>query len=142
MLPVDVLFICTANHFRSRFAEGLFNHYSKLNGLDLRAESCGFKPEDTAFGVSPFTASALRLCEAPVECLPFIKQRIHPELISSARIAVAMRRDEHYPLLRDRFPGWEARVRYWDVRDWPEVQPAEAFAMIREGIEGLIEELS
>jgi protein-tyrosine-phosphatase len=36
-----VLFLCTGNYYRSRFAEGLFNHLASQLRLGWRADSCG-----------------------------------------------------------------------------------------------------
>lgn len=39
-----VLFLCTGNYYRSRFAEYLFNHLAEQQTLEWRAESLGFAP--------------------------------------------------------------------------------------------------
>ena len=44
-----VLFLCTGNYYRSRFAEVLFNHVAGERGLGWRAESRGL---DLAGGVN------------------------------------------------------------------------------------------
>jgi protein-tyrosine phosphatase len=36
-----VLFLCTGNYYRSRYAEELFNHIARAEGLGWRAFSCG-----------------------------------------------------------------------------------------------------
>ena len=36
-----VLFLCTGNYYRSRFAEILFNHLAPQHNLDWHAESSG-----------------------------------------------------------------------------------------------------
>ena len=36
-----LLFICTGNYYRSRFAEAVFNHHAKQRGLPWRAFSRG-----------------------------------------------------------------------------------------------------
>ena len=38
-----VLFLCSGNYYRSRFAEGLFNWLAPRQGLPWRAESRGFR---------------------------------------------------------------------------------------------------
>src|SRR5258708_36743490 len=37
----QVLFLCTGNYYRSRYAEELFNHLARAEGLAWRAFSCG-----------------------------------------------------------------------------------------------------
>jgi hypothetical protein len=39
--PKIMLFLCTGNYYRSRFAELLFNHLAKQRGLDWQATSRG-----------------------------------------------------------------------------------------------------
>ncbi len=40
-----LLFLCTGNYYRSRFAELLFNHLAAQVGLDWRADSRGVATE-------------------------------------------------------------------------------------------------
>ena len=40
-----VLFLCTGNYYRSRFAEELFNHLAIQRGLAWRADSAGLEVE-------------------------------------------------------------------------------------------------
>jgi len=140
--PRRVLFVCTANHFRSRFAEALFNSLATSNQLPWRASSCGFRPEDTALGISPFTLSALKLCGVSPDHAPPIKQRIHEDLLEGSEVVVAMNRDDHYPLFQTRFPGWEDRVRYWSIPDLPEGETGYAFSEMKRLVVDLVEELS
>jgi protein-tyrosine-phosphatase len=64
-LPI-VLFVCTRNTYRSRFAEAFFNHATTREGLPFRAESRGLNPplvlEDT---ISLFAEGALRSKKSP-----------------------------------------------------------------------------
>ena len=39
----NILFVCTGNIFRSRFAEEVFNHLCKINGVDAIAFSAGLQ---------------------------------------------------------------------------------------------------
>lgn len=139
--PRKVLFVCTANHFRSRFAEALFNSLATNRELPWRASSCGFRPEDTAFGISPFTLSALKLCGVSPDHAPPVKQRAHEDLIEEAEVVVAMNREEHHPLMQTRFPGWEDRVRYWSIPDLPEGETGYAFSEMKRLVVELVEEL-
>src|SRR5262249_34309664 len=58
----SVLFLCTGNYYRSRFAEELFNHYAAIKGLNWVASSAALAVERCAVNVgplSPYTLSAL-----------------------------------------------------------------------------------
>src|SRR6185369_2827587 len=43
--PRRVLFLCSGNYYRSRFAELFFNHLPAAEGLSYRADSAGLWPE-------------------------------------------------------------------------------------------------
>jgi predicted translation initiation factor SUI1 len=49
---------------------------------------------------------------------------------------VALKRDEHLPLLQERFPAWAEKVEFWEVEDTP-----EAVAVIEQEVMGLIARL-
>jgi len=54
-----VLFLCTGNYYRSRFAEELFNHHAERAGLDWTAQSRGLALERGAHNVGPISPVAL-----------------------------------------------------------------------------------
>lgn len=59
-----LLFLCTGNYYRSRFAEAYFNHRAAVLKLPWRARSRGLAreitPERNEGPVSPLVAAALR----------------------------------------------------------------------------------
>jgi protein-tyrosine phosphatase len=61
--------------------------------------------------------------------------------LSAARLIVALEEAEHRPLLLERFPDWEARVRYWHVRDIEFEVPGKALAGLATRIDELVVEL-
>ena len=50
-----ILFLCTGNYYRSRFAEELFNHHAERAGLDWVAQSRGLALERGAHKVGPIS---------------------------------------------------------------------------------------
>ena len=42
--PRRVLFLCSGNYYRSRFAELFFNHLAEAEGLSYHADSAGLSP--------------------------------------------------------------------------------------------------
>jgi protein-tyrosine phosphatase len=64
------------------------------------------------------------------------------EDLASAQLVVALKEDEHRPLLAARFPGWANRVRYWDVDDLPQFPPEEILGKIERLVRALVDELS
>ena len=59
-----VLFLCTGNYYRSRFAEILFNSVAGKMGLSWQASSRGLALERGVNNVGPMAASAIMALEA------------------------------------------------------------------------------
>src|SRR5437763_13560602 len=64
----NVLFLCTGNYYRSRFAEVLFNSVAGKMGLPWRASSKGLALERGAGNVGPMAVSAVQALEALGVC--------------------------------------------------------------------------
>src|SRR5258707_13205727 len=68
-----VLFLCTGNYYRSRFAEVLFNSVAAKMGLPWKASSRGLALERGVNNVGPMASSAVKVLEgmgirAAAEC--------------------------------------------------------------------------
>jgi protein-tyrosine phosphatase len=61
-----ILFLCTGNYYRSRFAEELFNHHAELAGLDWVAQSRGLALKRGAHNVGPISPFALHALKETV----------------------------------------------------------------------------
>src|SRR5437879_1394580 len=57
--PKTVLFLCTGNYYRSRFAEHVFNHHAAMLKLDWRATSRGLSSEVGPWKIGPMSIYAL-----------------------------------------------------------------------------------
>src|SRR5436190_23501566 len=120
-----VLFLCTGNYYRSRFAEALFNSVAGRLGLPWRASSRALALERGVNNVGPMAVSAVEALDArglraAAECGRFPIQAT-AEDFESANWIVALKGAEHLPLLRERFPAWAEKVEFWEVDDAPEV---------------------
>ena len=60
-----LLFVCTGNYYRSRFAEHLFNALAAQAGLPWRAESRGLAIEFGAHNVGPMSDRGNRPASGP-----------------------------------------------------------------------------
>jgi protein-tyrosine phosphatase len=120
-----VLFLCTGNYYRSRFAEVLFNSVAGKMGLAWRASSRGLALERGVNNVGPMEVSAVKALEARGlrAVAEFGRSPTQATVgdFEAARWIVALNEAEHLPLLKERFPGWAEKVEFWHVDDDPEV---------------------
>lgn len=135
----QVLFLCTGNYYRSRFAEELFNHEARIAGLNWRASSRGLAPEpspDNVGAISVFARQALKdRSISPAERFPAVCTIVDLE---SADRVIALKEAEHRLLLAQRFPDWENRTSYWHVDDIDVAEPADTIAKIDQLVRELI----
>jgi protein-tyrosine phosphatase len=138
---IRVLFLCTGNYYRSRFAEELFNHRAACAGADWQAQSRGLAIErlkDSAGPLSPFALRGLE--ERGVNAKGIIRFPRQCTVIDleSADHVVALDETEHRPLMRERFSSWEHRIQYWGIGDAEIVKPDHALSLIDAQIDALI----
>jgi predicted translation initiation factor SUI1 len=132
-----VLFLCTGNDYRSRFAEILFDSVAAKMGLPWRASSRALALEHAAGAVGPMAASAVKalatLGVRATDAATRPPDAVTAEDLAGADRVVLLKRDEHLPLLRERFPGRAERVECWHVDDAP-----EAPGLIEREVMGLV----
>jgi protein-tyrosine phosphatase len=132
-----ILFLCTGNYYRSRIAEVLFNSVAGKMGLPWRASSRGLALERGVNNVGPMAVSAIKALEAlgvraGEACARAPAQVTAQELEAADRI-IALKQDEHLPLLQERFSTWTKKVEFWHIDDAPGVP-----TLIEREIMGLI----
>ena len=139
----QILFLCTGNYYRSRFAEALFNSIATQRQLDWRAVSRGLKTgwPGNVGPVSPHTKA--RLDELGIDCATLSNMPIELTThdLSAADLIIAMKEDEHRSMLARAFPGWENRVTYWHVHDLDGAAPVAALNEIEKLVRNLLTKL-
>jgi protein-tyrosine phosphatase len=137
----QILFLCTGNYYRSRYAEELFNFRARSKPLAWRAFSRGLAEKGSTNNIGPMSRFALEALQAkaivpegagrnPLPCSLADFDRAH--------LVVALKEAEHRPILAKRFPGWENRATYWHVDDIDAAKPVEAIAMMDQLVRDLI----
>jgi low molecular weight protein-tyrosine phosphatase len=134
-----VLFLCSGNYYRSRFAEIYFNYHAQLRGIGWRAESRGLRPDSRNPGpLSRHTAAALaaqgiswaEYLRAPV--------RVTDTDFAAADRVIAVKEAEHRAMMEADFPRWTDRVDYWHIHDVDCATPAAALPQLEREVLGLL----
>jgi len=140
-----ILFLCTGNYYRSRFAEEIFNHLAKGYGIEWRAVSRGLAENITELrNPGPVSKDVLvglqkrGIRGTNVDAFP--KGLEEREIGGFSRIVVLCRR-EHEPLIERRFPKISSLVEYWDIRDTDKEDPQAALSRIEKRVEELMSQL-
>jgi protein-tyrosine phosphatase len=139
-----ILFLCTGNYYRSRYAEELFNHRAKSEGLDWRATSRGLAAKGSPENIGPMSRIALEALRAKTIVPEGAARYPRPCSVADfdqAQVVIAMKEAEHRPVIEQRFPEAASRVTYWHVDDIGFAHPSIALAMIDEQIDQLISTL-
>lgn len=140
-----LLFLCTGNYYRSRYAEILFSALALRTGLPWRGDSRGLAPEYGFFHTNPIATAVLRSLHARGIQSPASRRgprKLLVEDLERAGHVIALKEAEHRPLLRERFPGWEDRVEYWHVHDIDCAAVPDTLAAIECQVEALVRRLS
>jgi protein-tyrosine phosphatase len=138
-----VLFLCTGNYYRSRFAEELFNHLARDLGLSWRAESAGLAIERLEAGAGMLSVHAVtRLKALNLPADPVRGPRsCRDSMILAADRVIALHEVEHRELVEQRHSRVAARVEYWHVPDLDGAQPPDALDAIERLVRGLADDL-
>jgi protein-tyrosine phosphatase len=137
----QILFLCTGNYYRSRYAEELFNFRARSEGLAWSAFSRGLAEKGSPDNVGPMSRFVLQALSAksiepegarrlPISC--------SAADFGEAELVIALKDEEHRPFVERRFPDMLPRVIFWNVDDVAFAPPTVALAQIDDLIDGLI----
>jgi protein-tyrosine phosphatase len=135
-----VLFLCTGNYYRSRYAELYWNH-RWADSTGVRAVSAGFRPSPLNPG--PIAPSVIDRCGAQGISLedPRMPLQAAEADLEAAGLIVALYDAEHRPYVAELFPSYAERIVYWQVPDLGELSVAEALPRIEAAVDALAAEL-
>ncbi len=140
-----ILFLCTGNYYRSRYAEELFNHLARAERLEWRAFSRGAAERGSPDNVGPMSRFAREALEAKgIVAEGALRDPCPCSLadFNEAQIVIALKEAEHRPLIEQRFPEVADRILYWHVDDIDFAPPSTALPMIEHLVRELISGLS
>jgi predicted translation initiation factor SUI1 len=135
-----LLFLCTGNYYRSRFAEILFNSVATRMGLPWKASSRGLALERGMNNIGPIATAVLQFLEtqklSSLQETTRFPVQVTTQDLEQADLIIALKEQEHHPLLLERFPPWETKVKFWQIDDAP-----DALALIENEIMELVAQL-
>jgi len=140
-----LLFLCTGNYYRSRYAEILFNSQASSRDLDWKATSRGLALEMGANNIGPMNVTAIgRLDEHGVseDGRKRFPIPVCEDDLARADLVIAIDEQEHRPYLEERFPDWPDRVRYWHVHDLDLTSADDALPAIEREVDALVRRLT
>ena len=136
----SILFICTGNYYRSRYAEIFFNHLAAKKQVNWFADSRGLEAS-AGRNVGPISKFALdRLADQGILLKEPIRFPIQLEEkdLQAAGLIVAVNRVEHEPMMKKYFPAWTEKIIYWDVADLDITDSENALSAIEKQIHLII----
>ena len=137
-----ILFLCTGNYYRSRFAEEYFNHSAARHGVHWRADSKGLARDLAATGnrgpISPHAMAELQSRGIDVRGAARWPARVEaPDFLRYPRV-IALSRLEHEPMLRAYFPEHLPAMEYLEIGDVDLETPAQAIARLARELDAMV----
>ena len=138
----NILFVCTGNIFRSRFAEEVFNHLCKINGVDATAFSAGLQ-------VGRYKQRKIywpainELEKLKIEPLRSNEDSVHIDDIDVSIYdqIICMDEEEHKPMVRSNELLSGFTFQYWNIVDMPKVSSDISLPKCYKKVESLIDQL-
>lgn len=139
-----ILFLCTGNYYRSRFAEEYWNDRAERMALGWWADSRALA-SPPSLG-NPGTMSAGALAELARLGIRVRGAERSPRAVRGEEFAlyarvIALDGDEHRPMLAGSHPTETERVEYWDIGDLWKEHPAAAMRRLVLRLEHLLGEV-
>jgi protein-tyrosine-phosphatase len=137
-----VLFICTGNFYRSRFAEAVFNHLAEARKLSWKGFSRGLAIHWAEGCLSPIVVASLAVRGIDRRHTGAARVQLAAGDLEVSKIRIALDRAEHLPMMRSQFPNWADKIWYWEIEDVATTSPEIALPAIELKVIDLISHLT
>ncbi len=139
----QILFVCTGNYYRSRYAQAFFNLKAEEIELGWTAVSRGLAIDPGRKGISRLAAQELSKRGVPQALCQGDAQPLTEADLNKSDYIVVMDETEHRPMIERRFPKRDDRkIHYWKIPDFPIMSAPNACAAMSENIDHLLKELA
>ena len=138
-----ILFVCTANIYRSRFGEEVYNHYAMKNNLSSRAFSAGLMVD--AYKTRKIYKQAIKeLNRLNIEPIRAEQYSIHVDDIdlNNYDMVICMDEEEHRPMVELNSNFKELNITYWNIVDEPLASSHLSLPKCYEKVQDLINKVS
>ena len=139
-----VIFVCTANYYRSRFCEHWFNAQAEASGLNWRATSRGLRTwmADGYGPIASFTVERLAVRGIHLNGNIRFPVSLAEADLQNADLVVALKEGEHRAMMTEQFPAWADRIEYWHVDDIDCATAEEALPVCETNVDALVARLA
>jgi protein-tyrosine phosphatase len=139
----SLLFLCTGNYYRSRYAEILFNWRAEKAGLNWRAFSRGLALDERNPGeMSRHTMTALTRLGINFDDHLRLPLTVTDDDFAAADHVVAVKEAEHRRMIEQGFARWLPKVEFWHVHDVDCCGPEETLPHLDRELAALIQRLA
>ena len=138
-----VLFVCTANIFRSRFSEEVYNHFAENLNIPSKAFSAGLRVGDyVTRKIYRPALEQLKYFNIDPKRRDELSVHINDLDLKDYHKIICMDEEEHRPMVEMNDQLIKIKVDYWNIVDEPMVSSQISLPLCYEKVKSLIEEVS
>lgn len=137
----QILFVCTGNFYRSRFAEALFNQEASHGNPSWKAVSRGLALVPSQHGISPIALHELQRLGVSAKFCNGAPKAIAQKDLDKSDYIILMDEEEHRAMFEKQFPKFEqTKIHYWHVPDGSGNR-IQAFQLMKKNVDQLLQTL-
>ena len=138
-----VLFVCTANIFRSRFSEEVYNHFAKKLNIPSEAFSAGLRVgEYTTRKIYTPALQQLRNCNINPSRKDDMSVHIDDLDLNVYDMIICMDEVEHRPMVEMNDRLNKVNIDYWNIVDEPMVSSKVSLPICFDKVRELVKDVS
>ena len=138
-----ILFVCTANIFRSRFREEVYNHFARKLNIPSKAFSAGLRVGDyVTRKIYRPALEQLKYFNIDPKRKNELSVHINDLDLKDYHKIICMDEKEHRPMVEMNDQLIKVKVYYWNIVDEPMVSSQISLPLCYEKVKSLIEEVS